>query len=441
MRFHPPAEELSAFLGALGTTHAALLDHLLACDRCSAIAQERLERPAAVLEPEDPVNPSWYEDALREVKERVRALAADRDERIRQALPLFQSLMESPSVTRIDLIHSDARFHSWELAELLLHELRTGGDREPLARLLLALAEKLPDTEARSSSELRVVAHVELGDWFRSRQFIQAAEMEFMRATGFLDEVEEQAERARYCHLLGKLRHQQKRSDEAQALLQRAADLFGRCGRYTARAGALIDCGLIALDGADPQQALEVFDEAFAAGVGYLTPAMGCRTVAGMAVALAMDGSIEKAISRIAEGREIFRWEDDSLESLSLLDLEARLALGSKQFDLARGLLERAFDGFVNRNEALRAASSAVLLATIARGQRLRDELKKVTKRLWPLLKLLPEPARQEVQEFVMEGGRLDRNRLRWLCQSLEDLRKRQIEHETSEPPAAGEVQ
>lgn len=431
---HPEPDVLSSLVEALDTGTAGLLLHVLRCEDCAsqtlaALAPVHQRTGALVLRREA------TETDYSRLWERIEATAEKAMAQWRRdragAEPLLAQLLGLSPAERLEAVARQPRFRTRALTELLLDEIRLRpGEREDLAWLALAILESWPPhhLDRSAAEDLALAAHCELGEAFRSVGNFEESEVAFEAAAKSLQGATGVQERATYCHLLAALRRDQERQDEAVALLVRAADLLGEAGNRTARAAVLVELGCIALEIGESPRALAAFTEATACG-RHLSAGPAFRAAQGVALALAFEGRLEEALASLAGARELYGWTTDSKEGLRLLALEGRLALSSRDGQMARALLTTVFHGLVQLGEPFEACCAGVHLArSLVQDRRPRRELRQLAHQLQPLLASpkIPEEAHRLLSRFVAEAigsTSLTPNRLRDLADGLERMR------------------
>lgn len=432
---HPEPDVLSSLVEALDTGTAGLLLHVLRCEECAsqtlaALAPVHQRTGTLALRREAPeIDYSLLWERIEATAEQ--AIARWRRDRI-GAEPLLEQLLALSPAERMDAVARQPRYRTGALAELLLDEIRRRpGEREDLAWLALAILEGLPPHhfDPSAAGDLALAAHCELGEAFRSAGNLEESEAAFAAAAKSLQVTTGVQERATYCHLLAALRRDQGRTDEAVALLVRAAALLGEAGNRTARAAVLVELGCVALEIGESPRALASFTEATASG-RHLSAGPAFRAAQGVALALAFEGRLEEALTSLAGARELYGWTADSKEGLRLLALEGRLALSSRDGQRARALLDTVFHGLVRLGEPFEACCAGVHLArSLVQDRRPRRELRQLAHQLQPLLASpkIPEEARRLLSRFITEAigsTPFTSNRLRGLADGLERMRE-----------------
>jgi tetratricopeptide (TPR) repeat protein len=164
--------------------------------------------------------------------------------------------------------------------------------------LALSIAEHLAEGQhaSRSVGDLKTAAHCEVADVLRLQGDLKAADAQLLLAAEHLRHSIDTIERATFCHLLARLRKDQGRSDEALALLERAASLYEDLGNLPAQAAALLEMGRLNLELLDPQHALAAFEAAATLGPQGLSADLVLQAVEGVALCLALEERPDEAL-------------------------------------------------------------------------------------------------------------------------------------------------
>lgn len=288
---HPTPERLLTFLRGLTLRESALVSHLLRCDRCSARAAGTLglapKPPAGRAEESAPADPDRYGGLFDRLASTVpgarAALARDRAE----AGALLKDLLRARGKhARLERLQAEPRFQSPALAEALLAEPADDPEqRRDFAQLALAILDLDPEpveAVARRAS-LRAAAYIALGDALRSLGDLPGAEAVLLFALDGIERTGDVLDAADFCRALATLRRDQKRRDEAIALLSRAADLYEEIGQSNAEATARVELGELCLQTGETGRALDAFLAALRLGPPDLAAGLARRAARGTA--------------------------------------------------------------------------------------------------------------------------------------------------------------
>ena len=254
---HPGEAAISRLLEALDPAGFSTLEHLLECRLCRLqlrpTLHERWVKEVAVGSWEANYDAVWerLEEHLRRTAEAHRQEEAEGADRIAELFTL-------PEEERRRAIRAGGRYRSWTLASQLLEAGRVTGKGEPAAgleaiHLALAIAETL-DGE-REGFEAR--AHCYLGEILFLSGNLAGAEAAFQHAALHLEGSADPLDRAWFCHLLGRMRAETGRRDEAAALAGRAALLFAWVGQGIEATVAILDEIRLLIELAEPDLAQE----------------------------------------------------------------------------------------------------------------------------------------------------------------------------------------
>ncbi|HXU29776.1 MAG TPA: tetratricopeptide repeat protein [Thermoanaerobaculia bacterium] len=288
---HPSAERLLTFLRGLTLKEAALVSHLLCCERCSARAAGTLglapiPRSGRVQEAAPPDRERYgrlFDRLESTVVGAQEALARDRAE----AGALLKDLLRTRGKqARLERLHADSRFQSPALAEALLAEPADDPEqRRDLVQLAIAVLDFEPEPvgAATRRASLRAAAHIALGDVLRTLGDLDGAEAVLQFAPEWIERTGDVLDAANFCRALGALRRDQNRRDEAIALLTRAVDLYEEIGQSDAEARTRVELGELCLQTGEPGRALDAFLGALRLGPPDLAAGLAARAAKGTA--------------------------------------------------------------------------------------------------------------------------------------------------------------
>jgi tetratricopeptide (TPR) repeat protein len=152
---------------------------------------------------------------------------------------------------------------------------------------------------------------------------------------------------AEHCLLLARERREEDRQDEALALLERSAWLFGRAGQPWEQATVLGELGSFHLELGQEEEALTAFERLLSLGSAFADPGLAAGSTAGLAGRLA-------ALEDPLEGRRLLASLRERLgrrravqQRLDLLRTEGLLAAITRQEHHAEKLLREAWAGYL----------------------------------------------------------------------------------------------
>jgi tetratricopeptide (TPR) repeat protein len=201
-----------------------------------------------------------------------------------------------------------AEQHPGPVTTALLKLARRSGDENPLretqlARLALKIA-RGTDLPANVKRALFAEAEALIGDGWRRRRDLREAERAFVRAAHHLEEVSDPDENALYLDLLAHLREDQHRPEEARALWERAASLFGEIGQIDDQAEVLLAKAALEICLADVESALTDLRTVLALTDRELRPDLAAIAVLGYGTLLGQMRRTAEALAVIGAFRE-----------------------------------------------------------------------------------------------------------------------------------------
>ena len=352
---HPKPSVLRIFLQTLTVADAGFVLHLLECPRCSRQGWSTLTpRPVRRRPGEPPVplpDAAIYESVFARMAERVGSATAQVEEGRRKAEPLVAELAALPREERHALFDQHRRYRTFFVAWQLLERscrMEDAAESESLGRLAAAVAERLDGAGPSAGMEvgLAIGAWCAVGEACRRLGRLEEAEDAFLRAVRPLEKSIDPAESAEYCRGLSRLRRDQRRFDEAMALLERAATLFGSAGQTRDQALALADLAAVHLDLEDTEGAVTTFDRALLLGPAAVDPGLAAGTEWGIAGCLAAFGDPLQARRILAALADRPPRRRTAVERSVLVRIEGLVAAFARQEHQAEVLLREAWNGF-----------------------------------------------------------------------------------------------
>lgn len=424
---HPDLEGVDSWVASMAEDPGSLdlLRHLLDCPSCAARVQDRLNAPSA----SEPHGSSIdYSQIWSRVLDRARSAEA-RARRVRgQALDRVEELLATPPASRLERVRRERRFAHRAIAEQALATIRSQPERmEDLARIALAITEGLPERRHLTAVRVSLLASARchLAEALRAEGLLDRAESE-LEKVALPTELSDALERARYCRVLGAVRRDRGRLDEALALFGRAVDLYEDLSEVEALAEVRLALGSLYLELFDARRARAVF-ESVLHEPQQISRAHIARAIQGRVLALLLADGTESALSALDEVAASCPWEPESTEALSLLALRGRVELSAGHTEAARDALTRALQGLSQCGAALEAAHAGAALALLYLRQ---NESPKERLDLADLLDMLSTSGVPFEVELSLVGlrnglrqGSLPPRRLRHLLAAIEHYR------------------
>lgn len=351
-----------ALVARLGSPDTQTLAHLLACGVCRDQALERVGQPPAV-----------RLDTARGASMPRPGSTVEASLRQAEARQLYRELLALEPHQRNEALR-ERRFRSLDLAELLLAGSEQAQPEEPrrseeLATLAWHIADqafqgelvaRADDAMARARC-LMANARRLLGD-------PEGAERQFRAAVSMLTGAPNSRERGFFCQMLALLREDQKRPDEATALLWRAVGIFRERGETENQAICLCRLGFLFFEQDDFEHAVRVLTPARGLLSAHRAPALLARCNLGLAVSHAMLGREDEARALVGESRLLRASVPTPGEALALDWLEGKWALRVGELELAKAKLDGVRKRFLSEERQIEAAlCSAELACALAR--------------------------------------------------------------------------
>ncbi len=362
---HLVSEQVDRWLSNLANDQENLnsLRHLLGCAGCAARVQAKLMVPASSPQAGSEIDYSqvWTRLLGNARSAEVRA----RRVRAKSAL-LIEELLASPPDRRIERLKSDRRLAHRVFAEQALAAIRSRPERaEDLARIALAVVERLPNHQklAAARTSLLASARCHLAEVFRSQGLFNLAEIE-LEKVALLSDLSDALERAQYCRVLGAVRRDRGRLDEALALFARAAELYGDLGEIDHWVDAQLAIGGLHLEVLDARRAKAVFGEILSTS-DSMSASQVVRAVQGRVLALLWADGPEVALRTLKQVSTTCPWTSESVEAHMLLALRGRIELGVGNASAARQALTQALQGLMRCGAVLEAALTGAALSLL----------------------------------------------------------------------------
>ncbi|HVT60991.1 MAG TPA: hypothetical protein VHR45_21690 [Thermoanaerobaculia bacterium] len=374
---HQTTHEL---LSDLSAEHRQALLHIFGCPDCRRQAEESLlpAQPRQRSADEGRYDLPFARQ-LRHLPRLLDLMFADE----RRGEELFEELMRLPPHERFKAVRRQPQFRVPELAVHLLKsaEARLPADPEgceELAGLALGLAARLPEGDPLGrAASARGLAGCLTGEARRRRGDRAGAVEAYEAAAAQLDCPLESELRAAWCAGLAKVRWEERRTDEAAALLGRAATIYAANGQAQAEGVCRALVGFLCLELCEPTCAFTPLEEAYHLLDPAAAPALAARTALAFAychAAVGYDESWrEQAAGLLVEARRLGAAVTDEGERAGWDWWEARIAarLGDREAALSKlgAVRQRLLAQGSLREAALATLDLAVLKTACAERQ------------------------------------------------------------------------
>jgi tetratricopeptide (TPR) repeat protein len=409
-----------AFVAKLGGPEAQTLAHLLACGVCRDQVLEKVSPP-----------PAARLDAVRGAPIPRPGSTVESSLRQAEARQLYRELLALEPRQRHEALR-EARFRSLDLAELLLSTSEQAQPEEPrrseeLASLAWHIADQAFQGElVARADDAMARARCLMGNARRLLGDPEGAEVQLRAAVSTLTGAPNSRERGFFCQMLALLREDQKRPDEATALLWRAVGIFRERGETESQAACLCRLGFLFFEQDDFEHAVRVLTPARELLSAQRSPALLARCNLGLAVSHAMLGREDEARALAAESRLLRDSVATPGEALALDWLEGKLALQVGELALAEAKLDGVRKTFLSEGRQVEAALCSAELACVLARQGERERIETLFDELYAHFALSPTGIRIRVamRRFVQitENGRADFGAA--LAETLELIRR-----------------
>jgi tetratricopeptide (TPR) repeat protein len=390
LKIHPHDKVLEAFLLSLAERDLDLVFHLARCSYCRSRIYY-LPRPEETAGEGEAAG--GYAPALEPTRERMeswaRAVEAERDE----APELFVELMGQPAGRWGEVLGADPRFHSWGLFELLIERSWETTARDPLhaeelARLALRLGELLDPARygAELIEDLRARAWAHVGNACRTRSDLHGAEAAFGKAFDHLENGTGDAlERAILLDLLGSLRRDQRRFEEAVELLGKAVPAFLKIGDRHRAGRSLVNLSIVHNHSGHPDESIPVLYESLDLIDADQEPRLLICARHNLATYLADAGRVIEARDLYRETRPLYRDFGEPFIQNRRQWLKGKIAHALGNADRAQWLFLKAREGFLAEGIPYDTALVSLELATLYAEQGRTADLKRLAEEIVPV--------------------------------------------------------
>ena len=390
-------ERVRSLLSDLPPGMDSELLHLLTCPACRKSAIERLQGR------QDEEDLPSYEEMWSRLHSKVPWMIDEAARRKAETEVLLGDLLSRPRQLRAKVLLEAPHLTAPDLLEASKDaQLREPEKAVVLADLALYLAGRFLREEAVETAGTAQCARASIlkGNAHRLLGNLALAEDALVRGAYFLSWPFESCDRGELCRILGLVRWEQGRLDEAVGMLRQAARTFAERCLPQEEAASLVLCGLLSLERSRADTAIRFLQNGTSRLDRAARPWLTVRAGLGLALALAEIGEEGRARSVLNETWRQYARVRDEREQVRICWLEGRVWARLGQRDEAEQLLAAARRNLIAEyslaESVLCSLDLAVVLVESGRAvemPRLLDELEEtfvaehsaldVTRRVW----------------------------------------------------------
>ena len=247
------------------------------------------------------------------------------------AVQRLMLLLSAPPERRWEMARSEG-FRDLDLAHLLLEKAVAAQSQdvvlaEELARLALVIAERFEeDRWVEWTDTVKARACTVLGNLLRLEQDWDGAEALFRDAAFLLTGPPDSRERAFYCQNLARLREEQGETEEAAALLWRAARIYREKGVRREEGLCLAQLGFLHLEEERLERAVPPLTRACQTLEARVDAVCYVHCSLALAWCHASLGESEKSVSFLEVARSLYPWLPADEPLIHVLGFEGKMA-------------------------------------------------------------------------------------------------------------------
>jgi tetratricopeptide (TPR) repeat protein len=320
---------------------------------------------------EERTSEAGYEFVLQALPAALGRHASDLLKRSREAERDLKELLAIPPEERLARIaRARSRFRGPVLAERLIEESRRLTPADPregydLAEIARAVVQRSPDHPDTFS--LLALASSQMANACRAGGELRRAgeHFQYVRYLVGHEGVTDPLVLAQIDHLEGSLRKDQRRFDEAEALLTRAAMLFRISGASVDTARALCTLGALFFQQGRFGQAIETTEAALEGLSSEEEPRLYLMGRHNLALYLAEAERFAQAAGLVAADEDLYRRQPEPWTQLRLSWLRGKIAAGLGETAEAERFFRETRDGFMRQGNGYDAAMASLDLALL----------------------------------------------------------------------------
>ena len=313
-----------------------------------------------------------YDEAIDRVYRTILARETDVARERSRGRELFEELARHPPARQALLVANSLRFRSRALGEALLEHSHEAGFSDPvraseLARLAVTLAGfLLEESRGEGGEGLLARAWAQLGNALRIRCDFAGAEQAFETAAGLGEGGRvSPLETARVLDLHASLKREQRRFDEAAALMDRVVTLYRKLGQKALLGRSLKQKSMICGESGDVEGEIALLRRA----LELLSPDREPRTFLAarhnLISALCEAGRPRDAFALLFHTRPLYLKQGDRMNLLRLRWLEGTVALGLERHEQAAVAFHEVREAFLELGLDYDAALASLDLAEV----------------------------------------------------------------------------
>jgi tetratricopeptide (TPR) repeat protein len=346
-------------------------------------------------------NEAAYDTVLDRVFSRIALEEAGIEAARNRAGELNEELMQHPPARQQLLVHNSARFRDRMLCERLLAASHDEGFREParsrqLARIAVAVAERVADAFAETAAEssipaqsdalagLRARAWAQLGNALRIGSDLEGAAAAFRSAEALLAAHPRLGllDKARVLDLKASLCKDRRQFPEAARLLDRVIAIYQRLGQANLTGRALAQKGMLLLHTRDREGCMALLRRALELIDPHENPRWHLIVRHNLISALVDDGKPREAFALLFHTRPLYLKMGDRMNLLRLRWLEGQVAQGLNRLEQAEAAYREVREAFVELEIEYDAALVSLDLATVLAQQGRATEMRRLAEEM-----------------------------------------------------------
>jgi len=360
-------------------------------------SSEEIEHAIPLLFDERSTTPDDYNVDYVSIADSFERQAAKMAAQRAEASGLIAQLEEQTHARRQLLVRNSRRYRSWPLCELVLEKAFDLGPRDPSvgvewAETGLAIAEQLRPEEYgdRIVKDFQGRAWTVLGGVLRICSKLKESERAFAKAAKSLEEgTGDPLENGHHSRMLGALRLDQGRYDEACQNYDHAIRLYRLIGETHLAARATIDKAITLGESGETARAIELTRQGLEHIDGTREPRMVLVAKHNLVLLLEENGELQEAVAGIEEVRRLHQQLGNAIDMLRLRWLEGKLNAGLGLHNRAEREFQEVQEAFVEKNIPYDAALVSLDIATLYLEQGRTAEIKRLATEMLPIFQIL----------------------------------------------------